>query len=289
MKSVYVSDASDNWKGVTDAAERRKLQSRAAQRARRKRKHLERMSSSALVTTNSVTRIATLANDFEVAMLPRDTQWIASSNALAVNVALKILVQRKLCPVLREKVLDFLDRVSTNWMFQSPNQADLPTLTRLNALDALMQNASLLQIPFEFLETDDYNSQFNIYGPQSALVLPPSLNPTAMQKAVTHHSWLDLFPIPRMRDNILWAIETRQLDENQLCDALCCDLINMTADSASNLIIWGDPWDISGWEFSETFFRTWAPLLYGCHEVLQASNHWRALRGERHLNLRISG
>lgn len=166
-----------------------------------------------------------------------------------------------------------------------PNPADLPTLTRLNALDALMQNALVLQIPFEFLETDDYDSPFSVYGPHTALTVPQCLSPTAMQRAVVHHSWLDLFPIPRMRDNILWGIQSGQLDEEKLCNALCCDLVNMTAKSPSNLVIWGEPWDITGWEFSESFFKTWGPLLYGCSEVVAATNHWRSLRGERKLTI----
>jgi hypothetical protein len=148
-----------------------------------------------------------------------------------------MLIKRKLCIETREKILAFLERVSKDWMSRLPNTADLPTLTRLNALDALVQNALVLQIPLDFLETDDLDSQFNVYGPQSALALPPCLSPTAMQRAIAHHSWLDLFPIPTMRDNILWGIQTGQLNEDQLCDALCCDLQNLTAESSSTLVI----------------------------------------------------
>lgn len=215
--------------------------------------------------------------------LAQASQRTASSNAIAVNLALAMLVERKPCSETREKILAFLRRVSKDWMSRLPHLTDLPILSRLNALDALMRNALILQIPFELLETDDFDSKFIVYGPQSALTLPPCLGPTTLQRTVTHHSWLDLFPIPRMRDNILWGIKTGQLNEDQLCDALCCDLVNLTAESTSNLVIWGEPWDITGWEFSDSFFKRWGTLRYGYPEVLKATNHWRSLRGERRL------
>lgn len=173
-------------------------------------------------------------------------QPTASSNAIAVNLALTVLIKRELRVETREKILAFLRRVSKDWMSRLPNTADLPTLIRLNALDALVQNALVLRIPLELLETDNSNSQFNVYGPHSALAFPPCLSPTAMQRSIAHHSWLDSFHIPRMRDNILWGIQTGQLNEDQLCEALCYDLLNLTAESPSTLVIWGPPWDITG-------------------------------------------
>jgi hypothetical protein len=37
-------------------------------------------------------------------------------------------------------------------------------------------------------------------------------------------------------------------------------------------MIWGDPWDVNGWEFSPGFFRKCSFLLQGCPEVLAATN-----------------
>lgn len=45
--------------------------------------------------------------------------------------------------------------------------------------------------------------------------LPLSLQPTALQRSKEHHPWLDCFPFPSMRDNLLRALDG--FDEDQLC------------------------------------------------------------------------
>lgn len=49
------------------------------------------------------------------------------------------------------------------------------------------------------------------------------------------------------------------------------------------ILSWSDPWDISGWEFTEKFVSKWGFLLQGCPDVVNAANRWRALRGEEPL------
>lgn len=187
------------------------------------------------------------------------------------------------CPQIRDNLRDYLQRAFTNWGLNLPTVVDLPNVTRLNTFDALARNALALQIPFEYLESDDYNSLFNIRGPQSPgekLRLPTHLLPTQLQRAVTHHSWLDLLPIPGVRDNILRGIESGEYDEDQLCEAFCCDLLDFGSGTKALLIVWGESWDARGWEFSPEFFRRWGALLRGCPEVLDATNYWRERRGE---------
>lgn len=46
------------------------------------------------------------------------------------------------------------------------------------------------------------------------------------------------------------------------------------------LVAWSPPWDISGWEISEGFWRKWGWTLRGCKEALDATNKWRRERGE---------
>jgi hypothetical protein len=185
-------------------------------------------------------------------------------NATTNNLPITLVIQRLKCPRLRQAVMEFLQRACLDWHLNNPRSGDLPVLARLNALDALVRNALVLHIPLEFLETDDHHSPFNSQGPQPLGVpetFPTDLCPTAMQKGITHHSWLDLFPFPGMRDNILRGIQRGQLDEDQLCDELCCDLLNLKAGSASSLIVWGNSWDAKGWEFSYEFFLKWGVLF----------------------------
>lgn len=87
-----------------------------------------------------------------------------------------------------------------------------------------------------------------------------------------------------MRDNMLDGIQKGLLDEDELAGQLLCDLLNLEATSGSSLMIWGDSWDIHGWEFSPQFFVKWACLLEGCPEVLQATNYWRGRRRETQLD-----
>lgn len=188
------------------------------------------------------------------------------------------------CTELHEKIRDFLQRAYTNWALNLPTACDLPVVTRLNTFDALARNALLLQIPFEYLETDDHVSVFNLRGPMPLTrseppSLPTHLAPTTLQKSVAHHSWLDLFPIPGMRDNILRGIGAGVHDEDELCDALCCDLLNCNSSTKAAILVWGESWDATGWEFSASFFAKWGVLLQGCPEVLDTANYWRQKRG----------
>lgn len=163
----------------------------------------------------------------------------------------------------------------------------LPMLIRLNVLNALSRNAVMLGFPVDGLCHDDRVSPFNEQGPGlgDAAARPScrrNLQPTAMQVAVRHHPWIDLFPIPRLRDNMLQAILAGLLDE----DELCADLLNVEDDRQGekpSLIVWGASWDPEGWEASVAFLRKWGWLIQGCSELLEATNLWRQKRGVKPL------
>jgi hypothetical protein len=108
---------------------------------------------------------------------------------------------------------------------------------------------------------------------------PASLRPTAIQRTIPHHPWIDLFPIPQMRDNMLLAGDS--YDEYELCNDLVdfCDVPN----EKTGLIVWGEPWDPSGWEMSESFLSRWRWVVKGCIGLLASTNYWRAQRGESEL------
>lgn len=195
------------------------------------------------------------------------------------------------CTDLHDKIKEFLQRVFTHWGLNLPTPQDLLLVTRLNTFDALARNALMLRIPLEYLETDDHSSLFNHQGPPPVSgqpSLPTDLHPTALQKAITHHSWLDLFPIPRMRDNILRVINSGAYDEDVLCDTLCCDLLKFDSDTNAAFVVWGESWDAAGWEFGAEFFAKWGVLLQGCPEVLETTNYWRQKRGARRLEYKLN-
>lgn len=109
--------------------------------------------------------------------------------------------------------------------------------------------------------------------------LPPSLQPTALQISVLHHPWIDLFPCPKLRDNLLRKGDA--LDGSEICHDVCKGGENEN----TGLIVWGDPWDPSGWEVTESLAKKWPWMIEGCDEVIEGTNYWRALRGLANLDL----
>jgi hypothetical protein len=148
--------------------------------------------------------------------------------------------------------------------------------------------------------------------------------PTKLQQEVPHPGWIDLFPSPQLRDNLILAVEEFNIDEDEILADLIGDAFEtlgcgpeyevedptpsdesnnnvntfasppgMNPKRAENLrrftppkstelgiVSWSDPWEISGWEFTEKWVSKWAFLLQGCPDVVNAANKWRALRGE---------
>ncbi|KAL5596243.1 hypothetical protein FOVSG1_009932 [Fusarium oxysporum f. sp. vasinfectum] len=263
---------------VAQMTQRRKLQNRLNQRAYRRRRHHRNLAAvqESVGCTQAINPKSTRSFSTQAGCVERHSVHV---NKLAERPMFLLLKW----PNLRRDALEFLQRATTNWSLNLPQPRDLPSLSRLNAFDALARNAMVLRIPHEYLETDEHHSLFNYHGPvvhSSKAPLPPSLCPTELQKAIVHHSWLDIFPFPNLRDNILRGIQLGQLEEDELCDRLCCDLLSFNEDSIPSLLIWGDSWDAAGWEFSSQFFEEWGFLLEGCPELIQATNYWREVRGE---------
>lgn len=147
--------------------------------------------------------------------------------------------------------------------------------------------------------------------------------PTKMQQEVPHPGWIDLFPSPQLRDNLILAVVEFNVDEDEILEdligdmfeSLGCspydDLIDGPPASAETpggltpeakealktytptntpevgILSWSDPWEISGWEVTEKFVTRWAFLLQGCPDVVESANKWRALRGEDPLVVEI--
>lgn len=156
--------------------------------------------------------------------------------------------------------------------------------------------------------------------------MPPAFMPTKMQREVPHPGWIDLFPSPQLRDNLILAVVEFNVDEDEILedligdifDAMGCGPEDDSNDGSTNdtktftrphvvtaetkealktytpsttpkvgILSWADPWDISGWEVTEGFVSRWAFLLQGCPDVIESANKWRELRGEDPLIVEI--
>jgi len=90
---------------------------------------------------------------------------------------------------------------------------------------------------------------------------------------------IGIVPFPAMRDNLILNAGT--FDE----DDLCCDLVGGLYEGFNDverrgIMVWGEPWSVDGWELSEGFIKKWGFLLKGCVDLIEATNRWRARRGE---------
>jgi hypothetical protein len=157
----------------------------------------------------------------------------------------------------------------------SPRVDQLLTLIQFNVFRALISNTSSLGFTMAWLQ-EDAISPWNSTCEHATHFCPASLRPTPIQRKIEHHPWIDLFPIPQMRDNMLLAGDS--YDEYELCNDLVdfCDV----PSERTGLVVWGEPWDPSGWEISESFLRRWGWVVKGCLDLLVSTNYWRKQRGE---------
>ncbi|WYZ38244.1 hypothetical protein EsH8_III_000158 [Colletotrichum jinshuiense] len=190
------------------------------------------------------------------------------------------------CPGRLDVARNRIQQVYEDYLLHSPRPAALHILVRLRVLSALANNAARMGVPPEGLCRDDSISLYNLTGPPRPGVLDPhtssplALQPTPLQRTVLHHPWIDLFPFPRLRDNVLLGMEAGRLDD----DELCADILEVKDEDLSgkpSLIVWGESWDWTAWEANDAFFRKWGFLARGCPELLEATNRWRAKRGEK--------
>lgn len=157
-------------------------------------------------------------------------------------------------------------------------------LIQLNLINGMTRNASSLGFTFDWLLCEVI-SPFGRGGPSlnpgaaNTAAVPPSLAPTSLQLRTRHHPWLDLFPLPILRDNILAASQFLTAEDEQ---DLYNDVLEVGGGRSewAGLVVWGEPSDPWSWEISLPFLRKWGWLLRGCPEIVQATNFWRSRRGE---------
>lgn len=167
----------------------------------------------------------------------------------------------------------------------------LPSVSQYNFVKALFANMEVLGLSDE--EMDDealspFNTSRGLHGPSrrppgraaAGLVeqLPTALQPTELQRATMHHPWIDLLPMPAMRENI-FRRDADSFDEEELCHAMRGE----APVHNPGLLVWRDPWDPTGWEVTEDFVASWPWVVVGCVDLLRSTNAWRARRGERPL------
>jgi hypothetical protein len=191
-------------------------------------------------------------------------------------------------------IKELAEKMKTNpdnaYMYQLP--ADhLISLVYYNVYRALISNVQMLGLDLNLMYLDDYPSPFLPLSPSAnsnILHLPPTLQPTELQRTTAHHPMWDIFPEAQIRDNILLYGEDN-IDDLQLC----LDMVgngdytgheHFDSQERNGLIVWGEPWDPLGWEITPFFARKWNFLLKGAYNLQESTNKWRAQRGEEPLD-----
>jgi hypothetical protein len=179
-------------------------------------------------------------------------------------------------------ISEFEKWVHKSRMMGSPTSDHLLVLVKFNVFRALISNSVVLGYKTGESMDDDALSPFTDSSnlKNDILKLPAALRPTLLQRQTPHHPWIDLLPAPEMRDNLIRAGDT--FDDMELCG----DLVGLFSASTvgTGMIIWGDPWDLAGWEVTEAFLSYLGWTIRRCSEIFQSTNYWRARRGERPLN-----
>ncbi|KAB8262132.1 hypothetical protein BDV32DRAFT_147783 [Aspergillus pseudonomiae] len=265
-QQAWVRAAGDDWTGIIDRKERRRLQNRHNQRAYRLRR--KGIVAEPPEDTSSTSSTASLEI---VLRSPSDGSHVETAEDLQCTHAPPYALQFRQW---------FEATARDSYLRGSPKTEHLISLSRLNVHRAIIENICAIGMTNDWTKSDDSISIFNLVQPgfQEGNI-PPSLRPTLIQRSVPHHPWLDFFPFPHMRDNLITAGD--MLDD----DDLCHDLMAFwdTRNTGATLLVWGEPSDPNNWEVTEGFARKWGWLLRGCSELLVSSNRWRMRRGERPL------
>jgi hypothetical protein len=168
-------------------------------------------------------------------------------------------------------------------IFPLPLDHRLLILVQYNVLRAVQTNVKILSIHnLTDLDCSNCRGLMPLFPAPSEV--PASLIPTELQKSTPHDSWIDLVPSPRMRDNAIKYAGT--YDYNELCADVIGGLYEPTrypGRLSDGMLVWSDPWHVSGWELTEGFVRKWGFLLKGCRDMIEATNKWRSTRAEEPL------
>ncbi|KAK0648735.1 hypothetical protein B0T16DRAFT_456195 [Cercophora newfieldiana] len=274
----YMRSASDSWVGVTETDQRRRLQNRLAQRARRAKKKAQEkdLASSSSASATGQLSLENRDNTTNLPSLVSSLDWVPPPElALSEPTILQggalfdgaLLSLPNLFPPEWDNINNHHYPICTrdspdsgidqNSPRPQPNTSIPTTITlkRMHVSAALWRNADALGITC---------------GPPSALTTAttlPALRPTPLQATVVHLPIIDCLPFATMRDRILSAAAVVDLD------ALNRDLFDM------GFTCWGRrPWDPRGWEISKGFVEKWWWLLD--EEIVVMTNFWREERDD---------
>ncbi|RKL48529.1 hypothetical protein BFJ72_g1428 [Fusarium proliferatum] len=261
----------DDWTGVTLRHERKRRQNRLNQRAWRRRKATQDTSDERTATA------ASTRTSHDDSVVLRDTCSSIFSGVLTIGGGILLIPDK--CEA--ERLRNLIQQSLEDYSLQTLRPSNLHIIIRLNVLNAIADNATIIGFPKESLCRDEFISPFCQIGPiriPSSSCLT-SLRPTSLQRSTAHHPWIDLFPFPKFRDNVICGMQKGLLDDDELCG----DLLGTEGAGVGeqpSLVVWTVAWDATGWEVNATLVRKWRSLIEDCPEIMESTNYWRRTRGQ---------
>ncbi|UPL01226.1 hypothetical protein LCI18_012160 [Fusarium solani-melongenae] len=247
----FILGAEDDWSEVRDSGQRKRIQNRLAQRARRANLKARRDKVGSI--SDKAAQVETQAETPEAhdgVVADNDTEGLFEIPGLGNEESESPDVVLDPPSSTVDTQLDTL---------QPGLDTQFLLLSSLTTVAALSSNATLLHIPCEV-------PSISIFNP-SHTSLPPTLMPTELQKTIPHPPFVDVIPFPGVRDRLLRSLAV-------------IDLEKLTIDLTGGAFkVWGSvPWDGASWEVSGEFAKKWWFLIDG--ELLRATNFWRRQRLE---------
>lgn len=106
----------------------------------------------------------------------------------------------------------------------------------------------------------------DIQSPTDYLLLPAPLRPSSLQLAVKHRNWIDRFPFPHLRDNMILLADRISLD------SFVYDLFNIPSLTLRHE---GEKctWSPTSWRMERDFGRKWGYLFMSQVKLFATTPH----------------
>ena len=281
VPSCELTILNENWRGKTNRLERRRIQNRLNQRAFRERER------SSPTPPDNLKELAMVAAHCRPAHArtqsgPASTS-VSGPCPTSVPEHLWTGRPRTSTSTSTSYGRERFDQDSLEDILGEPREDELGWTINRNLFQAAFANAGALGISLAVIEIE---TQAKTNRTICAPGLTQALIPIELQYNTEHDQFLDVVPHVRFRYNVMTAIAAHRSDAISLIYSLRRSGLVVIVDGARSrdgVVIWGPPDNFRSWEISEAFYSVWKHFFIGCDDWVQATNVWRARRGEKAL------